>query len=513
MISPSAKIKILLAASRTMTAIQNVRDLITNAIQITTEFCGAERGFLVFDLQDHGMAIADVHGQWFASPELKLSNSMVRKVLSGADPIVWMVTEEGKEIGISDSIMALNLKTVMCAPIKCRNRLISRLDDLKNERFITTQLNTVTPIAALYVDASSSLYSFSQEDLRFFGMFADHVSLAIENALLWEKLRQEHDSLQSRVAAKYHYQNIIGESQKIKEVYKNLELVKDTDIEVLIVGETGTGKELIAKTLHFNGRRANKIFSQVNCAALPESIFEAELFGIERAVATGVSARKGKFEDSNGGTIFLDEIADMPLLAQLKILRFLQDHKFRRVGGREELEADVRIIAATNKDLEREIRLGAFRADLMYRLNTIVITLPPLRERGDDVLLIAYEYLKQTCERYGLGVRGFAADAEVAMLQYPWPGNVRELIHVIQRTAVLTREPVIRADDLHLADKKFPVIKEGSFKYMRNSLEKKLIEQELAVNRYNISAVARNLGVTRKTLYEKIDRLKISWEG
>ncbi|MBN2054632.1 sigma-54-dependent Fis family transcriptional regulator [bacterium] len=498
------RIQLLLTASRSMNAVREFDQVVHTTREMALRFTGAERCFLIFRLDDGCFLITDGTHGWQTENEIDLSYSMVRKVLADVRAALWMNGGDGHEIEASESILALNLQTVMCAPLQCRLNLVMREDGAAGAPVAGTDVMTYQPVGALYVDTAGSITRFNGEDVRFFELFAGHAAAALENALIWDRLRREHDHLRRRVEAKYHYQNIIGESPPMQRVYELLELVKDTDVEVLITGETGTGKELIAKTLHFNGGRRGGIFSQVNCAALPEDLVEAELFGIERAVASGVSARKGRFEAAHQGTLFLDEIADMPLMVQIKILHFLQDHKFRRVGGREELSSDVRVIAATNKDLQAEMAAKHFREDLFYRLNTVVIALPPLRERGEDILLIAYDCLERIKSRYKLTVKGFTKTAECRLLENFWPGNVRELIHVIQRAAILARGSLIEEDGLFDAPEQPLEVPSGSFTEMRDSLESQIIARELAAEAGNIAAAARRLNVTRKTLYDKL---------
>ena len=242
---------------------------------------------------------------------------------------------------------------------------------------------------------------------------------------------------------------IIGRSPVMQEVYKTIGRVAPQDVNVLIQGESGTGKELVARALYHHSKRASKAFLAINCAALPETLVESELFGHERGSFTGADRKRiGKFEQANGGTLFLDEIGDMPLAAQAKILRLLQEQRFERVGGTETVQTNVRVLAATNQDLEQLIARGAFRADLYYRLKGVAIHVPPLREREGDVLELAQHFLFQFDRELGLRIQGFDAEALAWLRRYPWPGNVRELQSVLKETMLRTPGPIVLVEYL-----------------------------------------------------------------
>ncbi len=242
---------------------------------------------------------------------------------------------------------------------------------------------------------------------------------------------------------------IIGRSAVMQEMCKTIGRVAPQDVNVLIQGESGTGKELVARALYHHSRRSGRSFLAINCAALPETLVESELFGHEKGAFTGADRRRvGKFEQASGGTIFLDEIGDMPLAAQAKILRLLQEQRFERVGGSETIQTNVRVLAATNQDLEQLIARGAFRADLYYRLKGVAIQVPPLRERNGDILELAQHFLFQFDRELGLGIQGFDAEALACLQRYPWPGNVRELQSVLKETMLRTAGPIVLVEDL-----------------------------------------------------------------
>lgn len=307
----------------------------------------------------------------------------------------------------------------------------------------------------------------------------------------------------------------VGVSKEIKQVFNLIRKYATNEYPVLITGETGTGKELTARAIHERSSRRDKPFVAVNCAAIPENLLESELFGYEKGAFTGAHKRKiGKIEYANGGTLFLDEIGDMPLNMQVKLLRFLEDLSFTRVGGNEAIYADVRIIAATNIDLEKAVEEGKFREDLYYRLNVLTINLPPLRERRDDILVLAKYFLNKYSREVGKKIKGFSKDAEEALLSYQWPGNVRELINVIRKAIVLTENSVIREKDLDLKRNGLGdvyCVKTDSLNLKENveRLEKDLLQKAFIRTGGNISKMAKLLGISRPKVYSLIQKHKI----
>jgi two-component system response regulator PilR (NtrC family) len=266
----------------------------------------------------------------------------------------------------------------------------------------------------------------------------EEIKLIIKNALEKKNLQKENILLKQLVKDRYHFENIIGQSPKMQALYELLEKVAPTKTNILITGESGTGKELAAKAIHYNSARKDKPFVTLNCGAIPESLIESELFGhMKGAFTDAIATKKGLFEIADEGTIFLDEISELPLLMQVKLLRVLQDREFKRVGGTEDIRVDVRIIAATNKDLEEAVRDKRFREDLFYRLNVIQIKLPPLRERKEDIPLLAAHFLKKYSVELNKNITRISPDALQLMLDYGYPGNVRELQNIIERAVAL----------------------------------------------------------------------------
>jgi two-component system response regulator PilR (NtrC family) len=266
----------------------------------------------------------------------------------------------------------------------------------------------------------------------------DEIKLIIQNALEKKNLQKENILLKQVVRDRYHFNNIIGQSPKMSALYDLLEKVAPTKTNILITGESGTGKELVAKGIHYNSPRKDKPFVTLNCGAIPEPLIESELFGhMKGAFTDAIATKKGLFEMADEGTIFLDEISELPLLMQVKLLRVLQDREFKRVGGTEDIRVDVRIISATNKDLEEAVREKRFREDLFYRLNVIQIKLPPLRERREDIPLLAMHFLRKYTEELNKNMTGISPETLRILLDYDYPGNVRELQNIIERAVAL----------------------------------------------------------------------------
>jgi two-component system NtrC family response regulator len=319
------------------------------------------------------------------------------------------------------------------------------------------------------------------------------------------------------VVAKEHstppsFYEIIGESPPMKHVFELVRKVSATDVSVLIQGESGTGKELVARAIHCSGNRKDGPFVPINCGAIPENLLESELFGYEKGAFTGADAQKrGRIEYADDGTLFLDEIGELSLLLQVKLLRFLQEHKVERVGGREPIPVNVRVIAATNKDLQEEIRGGKFREDLYYRMGIVTITMPPLRDRGKDVILLAKIFLKTFSENYRKPIKGFRPDALVAIESYHWPGNVRELENRVKRAVVMCEGKFVDPGDLELDDIGDSEVAK-SLRQIREETEKYHVEKALEKHDGNISRAARELGVSRPTFHDLMRKYHLSRE-
>ena len=336
----------------------------------------------------------------------------------------------------------------------------------------------------------------------------DELKVIIRRAFYVYQLEHEHRALQ-RHLGQVSYSDMLGSSPPMQTVFETIRQVAASDAPVLIVGESGTGKELVARAIHHASARRNGPFHVINCGAIPEALLESELFGHEKGSFTGAHAqRKGRIELAEGGTLVLDEIGDFPVPLQVKLLRFLQQHEMERVGGRHTLKVDARVLAATNKDLQHAMREGLFREDLYFRLAVVNITLPPLRERGDDMLLLANALLQRYAAAQQKKIVGFSRQALAVMQSYAWPGNIRELENRIKRAIIMTQGTRLTPEDLELAS---PALRyEGhTLKEAREALEKDLIQKTLAKNKGNITRTALELGVSRPTLHELLTRHSI----
>jgi two-component system NtrC family response regulator len=308
-----------------------------------------------------------------------------------------------------------------------------------------------------------------------------------------------------RTSGRRRYHKLVGESEAIRKVFALVQRVAPTDATVLVTGENGTGKELVANAIHRASGRRDGPFIPINCGAIPENLLETELFGHERGAFTDAHrTREGRVELANGGTLFLDEIGELPTHLQVKLLRFLQDRLIERVGGRERLAVDARLVAASNQDLRAGITAGRFREDLFYRLSVVTIAVPPLRDRGEDVRILAEYFLDFYAKHHRRRLRGFTQSALRAIQAHAWPGNVRELENRVQRAVILAQDASIRAEDLELAEAGAP--KPRTLQDARDVAERALLEEALTRNAGNITRAARDVGVSRPTLHDLLHR-------
>ena len=365
---------------------------------------------------------------------------------------------------------------------------------------------------------------FNPRDEEALSALASHAAVAIETAQLIGELRRSQDELAAQnatlwreIESKYAGYGIVGSGPRIQQVVRLLERIRDSSVNVLVTGESGTGKELVAKAIHYSSPRAHKTFVALNCAALPETLVESELFGIEKGVATGVQSRVGQFQKADGGTLFLDEIGDLSLTAQAKILRVLQERVLERVGGRSSIPVDVRILAATNKDLAAEIAKGAFREDLYYRIKVIHIHMPPLREIREEVPLLANHFLKEYCRETGREGMEFSPAVMRRLTAADWPGNVRQLRNEVQRMAACAGQRIIGEDELWegipTPGRDQPAVKPPhaqSLKTAIEALERGMIREALQETRFNQQQAARRLGLSRQGLINKMKRYRLA---
>jgi len=415
-------------------------------------------------------------------PSGAISDSIVRKVLETGRPLIVSDALSDSQFGTSESVVALKLSSVICAP------LISQ--------------GHVSGVLYCGNDRVKALFERSQLDVL--SIFAVQASLILQNAMLLNALRADKDRLSAELKDK-RFGEIIGVCPSMMEVFRKLQKVATTDISVLITGETGTGKELIAREVHRRSARANGPFVVINCGAIPENLIESELFGHVKGAFTGaVASRPGKFQVADKGTLFLDEIGELPLNLQVKLLRALQERVVFRVGDSKPEKVDIRVVAATNRVLEEEIRAGRFREDLYYRLNVVNLFLPALRERGDDVLIIAKALLSKYADELGSPVQGFTPQALAAIKKNPWPGNIRQLENRIKKALVLCEKTLLGPEDLDLGrDAESPIL---PLEKAKEEFQRKYVLEVLERNNGNRTQTARDLGVDPRTIFRYLER-------
>ncbi len=411
-----------------------------------------------------------------------LSDSILQKVIQSRRPLIVSDALHDTQFGSSESVMNLQLASVMCAPLIAQGQLLG----------------------VLYVGNDNVRRLFDENTLDVLTIFAGQASLILQNALLLDQLKTDRDHLAEQLEER-KFGDIIGSCPSLLEVFHKVEKVAGTNINVLITGETGTGKELIAREIHRRSTRKDGPFVVVNCGAIPENLMESELFGHVRGAFTGaVMTRNGKFQAADGGTLFLDEIGEMPVALQVKLLRALQEKIVMKVGDTKPEPVDIRVVAATNRDLEEEIQRGAFREDLYYRLNVVNLHLPPLRERGDDVVVLAKYLLHKYAEEFGSKVKGFTPNALIAMKKYGWPGNVRQVENRIKKAIVLCDKTLIGPEDLDLFPEALADIQ--TLAQAREDFQRRYILEVLERNNGNRTKTARDLGVDPRTIFRYLER-------
>jgi DNA-binding NtrC family response regulator len=352
----------------------------------------------------------------------------------------------------------------------------------------------------------------------------EEIKLVVQRALDYQRLQAENVLFKKQLKAKYKFKNIIGDSDVMQQIFQFIEKIAATNSTIMIRGESGTGKELVARAIHYNSDRRDKPMVPVNCGAIPEDLLESELFGYEKGAFTGaLKTRIGRFELADGGTIFLDEIGDMSPALQVKILRVLQEHEFERVGGVKSIKVDIRVIAATHRDLEKSVKQGIFREDLYYRLNVIPFTLPPLRGRISDIPLLTNHFMKKFNKDKKQNIKGISPEVLKCFARYHWPGNVRELENLIERMVILKGEGVIEQEDLpeKLLGAELPDvipsidIPDGgmSFNSAVSKFERELILRALKKTDWIKNRAAKLLQLKRTTLVEKMKKIQLTREN
>jgi transcriptional regulator with GAF, ATPase, and Fis domain len=461
-----------------------IPSLLDGLLDVVIQVCNADKGFIV--LLESGEPVVKVarnlRRETISDAVRHLSDSIIKRVVESREPLIISDALNDTSFRNSLSVMNLRLTSVMCVPLLERGNLIG----------------------LIYVGNDNVAQLFDQAALEILTIFAAQASLVIRNALLVNELQLDKQSLQDRIE-RIRFGEILGSSPAIQEVFRKVQRVAQTDITVLVTGETGTGKELIAREIHNRSLRAKGPFVSVNCGAIPENLLESELFGHVRGAFTGAVGNKpGRFQTANKGTLFLDEIGEMPVALQVKILRALQEHSITRVGDTTSEPVDIRIIAATNRDLEAETRAGRFREDLYYRLNVVRLHLPPLRDRGDDIVVLARYMLSRYAPEYSSKVRGFAPSAIVAVKRYRWPGNIRELENRIKKAVVLADKAMLGPDDLGINPDEIPAIL--PLAEARERWQRSYINEVLSINGGNRTKTARDLGVDPRTIFRHLEK-------
>jgi transcriptional regulator with GAF, ATPase, and Fis domain len=412
----------------------------------------------------------------------RLSDSIVRRALDTKEPLIVSDAINDEQFNASESVVNLKLASVMCVPLLLRGEVSG----------------------AVYVGNDRLASLFTPRELLLMTSFCSTATLLLEHAKTLDELRADKAELQSRLDAQA-YGDIIGACEPMRDIFRKIDKVAATNIDVLVTGESGTGKELIARELHRRSPRKNGPFIAINCGAIPENLLESELFGHAKGAFTGaIAARPGKFQAASSGTLFLDEIGEMPAPLQVKLLRALQERAVTRVGETKTEPVDIRIVSATNKDLEAEMNAGRFREDLYYRVNVVHLHLPPLRERGEDAPMLAKFFLARATRELSAKVKGFSRQALNAIRHFRWPGNIRQLENRIKKAVVLAEGPLITAEDLELRPEHLdPILPLAqALENFRNGYINDVLER----NGGNRTKTAKDLGVDPRTVFRHLER-------
>ncbi|HLV66494.1 MAG TPA: sigma 54-interacting transcriptional regulator, partial [Polyangiaceae bacterium] len=475
-------------SARLMTT-RSVDELLETLLDDVLELTGAVRGVVLWVDPGEGSecvprvrASRNVQREAIQEPSGAISDSIVRQVLDTKRPVIVSDALNDTTFGKSESVIALKLSSVMCVPL----------------------LSQGESVGALYVANDEIKHLFDRNKLDLLTVYASQASLILQNAMLLSALRADKEKLSAELSDK-RFGEIIGACPSMMEVFRKLQKVAATDISVLITGETGTGKELIARELHRRSNRANGPFVTVNCGAIPENLIESEMFGHVKGAFTGaVASRGGKFQQANGGTLFLDEVGELTPQLQVKLLRALQERMVTRVGDSRLEKVDIRVLSATNRNLEEMIQEGSFREDLYYRLNVVNLWLPPLRDRADDVFIIAKTLLSKYADELGSSVKGFSPAALTAIRRYAWPGNIRQLENRLKKALVLCDRNLLTPEDLDLGEDKVEPIM--PLERAKEEFQRRYVLQALERNAGNRTQTARDLGVDPRTIFRYLER-------
>jgi transcriptional regulator with GAF, ATPase, and Fis domain len=486
-----AMLERLTAFSEKVFGVWNVQTLLETLMDEAIDLTRANKGFLILvENNDPRIKVArNVSRETIEDAHERVSDSIVQEVVRTGSALIVADALADPKFKASESVVNLKLLSVMCAPLKHKGDLFG----------------------LLYVGNDRLVNRFEPKSLDLLNIFAAQASLILQNAMLVNDLFLTNSELKNRLeSAKFG--EIIGACSGMLDVYRRIEKIAQTDISVLITGETGTGKELIAREIHLRSPRAKGPFVVINCGAIPENLLESELFGHVKGAFTGaVVTKSGKFQAAIGGTLFLDEIGEMPLQLQVKLLRALQEKVVNKVGDNRAEPVDIRVVTATNRVLEEEVKKGTFREDLYYRLNVVNIRLPPLREREGDLEMLGRFFIQKYAREFSGKARSFSPSALVAMKKYAWPGNVRELENRIKKAVVLTEKAVLAADDLDLKPHDLqPILPLAEAK---EQFQKDYINKVLERNGGNRTKTAKDLGVDPRTIFRHLEKLEAEKNG
>jgi len=484
-----ARLRRLLTFSERLMTSRSVDAILETLLDDVIELTGADRGVVLLvdpsegdDSPPRVRASRNLKREAIEDPSGAISDSIVRQVIETRRSIIVSDALTDTTFGKSESVLALKLSSVMCVPLLSQGEIIG----------------------ALYVGNDEVKHLFERQQLDVLTIFAGQASLILQNAMLVNALRADKEKLSAELADK-RFGEIIGACPSMVEMFRRLEKVAPTDISVLITGETGTGKELIAREIHRRSNRAAGPFVVVNCGAIPENLMESEMFGHVKGAFTGaVASRSGKFQQASSGTLFLDEVGELGLQLQVKLLRAIQERVVYRVGDSRPEKCDIRIIAATNRKLEEMIKTGEFREDLYYRLNVVNLWMPPLRDRGDDVFIIAKALLSKYADEFNCPVRGYSPQALAAIKKYGWPGNIRQLENRIKKALVLCDRALLGPEDLDLGpEAQQPIV---PLEKAKEDFQRRYVLEVLERNNGNRTQTARDLGVDPRTIFRYLER-------
>ncbi|MDD5529421.1 MAG: sigma 54-interacting transcriptional regulator [bacterium] len=470
---------------QTVNSALNLDEILEKTIDIVIGMMNAERGLIVLVDKNTGeleVKTARNMDKQTIQDATSISTSIIRGVAGKGEPVFTKDALVDPDFKAKRSVVLNQIKSIMCVPLRIKNNIIG----------------------TVYIDTKNISDLFTGEDLNFLMAFANQVSLTIENARLKDKLLEDVEYLRGEVEKKYKYANLVGNSTKMHKIYEMIDSVSNVSSTVLIIGETGVGKEMVARAIHYSGNLKNKKFIPIPCGALPEQLLESELFGHKKGAFTGATEdKKGLFEEAEGGTLFLDDVTNLSPGIQAKLLRVLDSGEIRMVGDTKERHVNVRILAATNRDLEKEVKEGRFREDLYYRLNVIIIKIPPLRDHREDIPVLANHFLNTYCKSMGKKIKGFSQESIVLLTAYDWPGNVRELEHEIEKiVALIGKEDIITAGMISARE----LLKKETTQNIipLAKLETNYIIKALKLNKGNKLKTAKDLGINRLTLHRKL---------